>query len=323
LQLDEVADPIVLAYQLGRKDATTWSHVQRAANFLVNFTTADAFGKHNAPYTPQERWENQSGYSPATIASEIAGLICAADIAQANGDAASAQLYLTTADSWQSQVEKWTVTQNGPYRPLPYYLRLSKDGNPNAGTTYSIGDGGPSSIDQRAVVDPSFLELVRLGVKPAYDRTILNSLQVVDALLATQTPNGVFWHRYNYDGYGETSTGGPWNVSDPNTFTTHGRAWPIFAGERGEYNLAAYNLFGAEGHLLAMGRTANEGNLLPEQVWDNQAPSGQPGFVPGTPTFSATPLLWTHAQFIRLAWDIAAVRVLEQPAIVAERYLHR
>ena len=174
LQLDEVADPIILAYQLGRNDATTWSHVQRAANFLVNFMTTDAFGTHKAPYTPQERWEEQSGYSPASIASEVAGLVCAANIAQANGDAASAQLYLSTADSWQSQVEQWTVTYNGPYRPLPYYLRLTKDGNPNAGTTYGLGNGGPIRIDQRAVVDPSFLELVRLGIRPAYNRIAVN-----------------------------------------------------------------------------------------------------------------------------------------------------
>jgi glucoamylase len=183
------------------------------------------------------------------------------------------------------------------------------------------GDG-PSNIDQRAVVDPSFLELVRLGIRPAYNPIILNSLRVVNAQLAVVTPNGVFWHRYTDDGYGETSTGAPWLVTNPDTFETHGRVWPIFAGERGEYDLAAYNLFGAEGHLVAMGRTANEGDLLPEQVWDNQPPSGQPGFAPGTPTFSATPLLWTHAQFIRLAFDIAAGRVVEQPAAVAARYLH-
>jgi glucoamylase len=133
LQLDEVADPIILAYQLGRKDATTWSqHVKPAANFLVNFVSSEGYP---APYTPQERWEEQNGYSPSSIASEIAGLVCAANIAQANGDSASAQLYLATADSWQSQLEKWTVTQNGPYRPLPYYVRLTKDGNANAGTT--------------------------------------------------------------------------------------------------------------------------------------------------------------------------------------------
>jgi glucoamylase len=321
LQLDEVGDPIILAYELGRKDATTWSHVKQAADFLVTFVSSEGYP---APYTPEERWENQSGYSPASTASEIAGLVCAADIANANGDTASAQRYLTTADSWQSQVESWTVTSTGPYSTQPYFLRLTKDGNPNStNTTYSIGDGGPSVIDQREVVDASFLELVRLGVKPANDQAVLTSLPVIDAQLGATTPNGTFWHRYNFDGYGETSSGGPWGVTSPDTFTTHGRVWPIFAGERGEYELAAHNVPGAEAHLVSMGLTANEGYLLPEQVWDNQPPAGQPGFASGTGTFSATPLAWTHAQFIRLAFDIATGRLLEQPAIVAQRYLQR
>lgn len=317
LQLDEVGDPIILAYQLGRKDKTTWTHVKRAADFLVAFVSADG---HPAPYTPGERWENQGGYSPSSTASEIAGLVCAAEIARDNGDAASARLYLATADYWQSQLENWMVTPNGPYSRSPYYVRLTKDANPDLGTVYSLGDGGPSSIDQRKVVDAGFLELVRLGIKPASNQVILNSLKVVDVHLATATPTGLFWHRYNFDGYGETATGAPWHVTKPDTFTTHGRLWPIFAGERGEYDLAAANLAAAKTNLDAMGRTANEGSLLPEQVWDRQPPSGQNGFAPGTPTTSATPLAWTHAQFIRLAVDLAAGRVLEQPAIVADRY---
>jgi glucoamylase len=322
LQLDEVADPIILAYQLDRKDTTTWrQHVKPAADFLVNFVSSDGYP---APYTPQERWEEQCGYSPSTIASEIAGLVCAADIAQANGDAASAKLYLVTADSWRSQLEKWTVTQNGPWRPLPYYIRLTKDGNPNAATTYSLCNGGPGNMDQRAVADAGFLELIRLGIKPASDRVIINSLQVVDAQVGVTTPNGIFWHRYSDDGYGEPSSGSPWSLTAADTLTTHGRLWPFFAGERGEYDLAAHNVVAAKTHLLAIWRTANEGYLLSEQVWDNQPPSGQTGFAAGSGTASATPLAWAHAQFIRLAFDIAAGRLLEQPAIVARRYLqHR
>jgi glucoamylase len=146
---------------------------------------------------------------------------------------------------------------------------------------------------------------------------------VVDAQIGVTTPNGMFWHRYTDDGYGEMSTGAPWAVTDPDTFTTHGRLWPIFAGERGEYDLAAYSVFGAETHLIAMGLTANEGYLLSEQVWDNQPPSGQPGFalVPAPPR----PPRWPGRtpQFIRLAFDIAAGRLLEQPSIVAQRYLNR
>src|SRR3954471_10892589 len=309
-QLDEVAFPIVLAWQLQRDDAAAWSHVKRAADYIVA----------NGPETPQERWENQSGWWPATIASEIAGLVCAAEIARANGDKASASQYLATADKWQRNVESWTVTTNGPYSPKPYYLRLTKDANPDSGTTSSIGDGGPSAADQRSIVDTSFLELVRLGVKRADDSTIRNSIAVVDDQLGVSTPNGTFWHRFNYDGYGETRDGGPWDISSPDTFGTIGRIWPIFAGERGEYELAA-GQSGAAGRLASIARAGNEGHMIPEQVWDENPPSGQPGFPPGEGTFSATPLAWSHAQFVRLAWSIDAGRPIEQPSVVACRYV--
>lgn len=321
LQLDEVSDPIILAYQLGRKDAGTWSkHIKPAAEFILNYAPLAGYP---APYTLQERWEEQSGYSPACIASEIAALVCAADIAQANGDAGSAKRCLATADSWRSQIEKWTVTKNGPYSSSPYYLRLTKDGRPDSGTTYQLGNGGPGAIDQRKVVDPSFLELVRLGIKPASDPVIISSLKVVDTQLSVTTSAGKFWHRYTSDGYGETASGAPWASTPPDSGTTHGRLWPLLAGERGEYEIAALNLSAAQTNLLAMANTANEGDLLSEQVWGNQPPSGQPGFAPGTGTTGATPLAWAHAQFIRLAFDLAADRLLEQPSIVAERYLRQ
>jgi glucoamylase len=306
LQLDEVALPIVLAYQLGRTDAAAWGHVKRAADFLIGFSQDG----HAAPWTPAERWENQSGYSPATIASEIAGLVCAAHIATVNGDAASARRYLAAADDWQARVKGWTVTTNGPYSPRPYFLRLTKDGNPNAGTTYNIGDSGPSNVDQRRVVDPSFLDLVRLGVLPAGDPAVGNTLAVIDAQLGVATPRGFFWRRASFDGYGEKADGSQWEYGLPDdSLITRGRAWPLLNGERGEYLIAAGDLAGARAQLATMARARNAGYLLPEQVFEN-----------GAPSTSATPLAWTHAQFLRLAWDTAAGRVLEQPAIVAARY---
>jgi glucoamylase len=316
LELDEVAEPILLDYQLGRTDAADWSHVKRAANFLISYR-ADG---HRAPWTPEERWENQSGYSPATIAAEIAGLVCAARIASANGHAAIARRYLSVADRWQRKVEQWTVTTNGPYSPKPYFLRLSKNGNPNAATTYSIGDSGPSAIDQRRVVDPSFLELVRLGVEPADDPAVRNTLAVVNAQLGVQTPEGMLWHRYTDDGYGETRTGGPWGINPAQTFVTRGRLWVLFAGERGEYDLLAGQPMAARQELATMAEAATPGHLLSEQVWDNHPPAGQPGFLAGAATTSATPLGWTTAQFIRLAWSLQAGRPVEQPAAVACRY---
>jgi glucoamylase len=309
-QLDEAADPIILAWQLGKHDADTWSHVKRAADYVVA----------NGPKTPQERWENQDGYSPATIGTEIAGLVCAADIAKANGDADAQKQYLATADDWRSKVKSWTVTTNGPYSSKPYFLRLTKDGKPDLGTTYNVGDSGPDNTDQRAIVDPSFLELVRLGVLPADDPAVTNSVNVVDDQLGVKTPNGEFWHRYNFDGYGETATGEGWNIGfDPGSQATRGRLWPLFAGERGEYEIAAGK--NADARLAAMAATANDGGLLAEQVWDDNAPAGQPGFAPGTPTLSATPLGWAHGQYIRLAWSLRAHRSVGTPSIVACRYV--
>jgi glucoamylase len=167
-------------------------------------------------------------------------------------------------------------------------------------------------------------------VKPAYDANIVGSLDVVDDQLAAQTPNGQFWHRYNFDGYGEKPDGSPWDIGFPpcgvSTCTqqqaTIGRIWPIFAGERGEYELAAGQT-GAAQRLASMAKTGNDGYMLPEQVWDEHPPSGQTGFPTGEGTFSATPLAWTHAQYIRLAWSIQAGQLVEQPSIVACRYTER
>ncbi len=194
----------------------------------------------NGPDTPQERWENQSGWSPNTIATEIAGLICAADIARANGAAARAAAYEETADRWERRVESWTATDNSPYYgPRPYYLRITKDGDPNNGDTYEVGDNFPRPVDEREVVDQSFLGLVLFGVKPWDDPTVLNSLAVGDRLLEVETPNGPVWHRFTFDGYGETRDGDQWDIFDEPLRQTLGRAWPLLTGERGEYELLA------------------------------------------------------------------------------------
>jgi glucoamylase len=166
LDMDEVAFPLVMAWQLGRTDRATWRHVRLPADFLVA----------TGPATEQERWENIGGYSPATIAAEIAGLVCAARIARINGDSARAATYLETADAWERQVEDWTLTRNGPLDDRPYYLRITDSGNPNQGTPLQISDGGPL-VDQRRILDPSFFELVRLGVRPAEDRHVLDTLR--------------------------------------------------------------------------------------------------------------------------------------------------
>ncbi len=309
-QLDEYSFPTVLAWMLGDRSEATWTRVERAEDQVVRL----------GPVTGEERWENQSGYSPSTIAAEIAGLVCGAAIARWHGARVLAGGYLRLADRWQRDVASWTVTTNGPLARHPYYLRLTKNGRPDSGVKYAIGDSGPT-VDQRDVVDPSFLELVRLGVKPAHDPDIVGSLSVVDRYLEVNTPEGPIFHRYSFDGYGETRTGRPWVIAGTGTPRTFGRLWPILAGERGEYEIAAGG--SAAPYLAAMAGAANGGYLLPEQVWDGRPPTGRPGSPLGGPTTSATPLLWTEAQFIRLAFDMQADRLLEQPAVVACRYVEK
>jgi glucoamylase len=304
-QLDETALPIVLSWWLGRRGATDWMHVRAAADYIVA----------NGPDSEQERWENQSGWSPNTIAAEIAGLICAADIAQRNGDTARAAQYRSTADTFQQTVETWTATTNGPYSPTPYYLRITKDGNPNDGSTYDPGDNHSQPEDERTIVDQSFLGLVLFGAKPFDDPVIRNSLTVGDKVLRVQTPNGPVWHRFTFDGYGETATGADWDIFPTKGNQTFGRLWPILTGERGEYELLAGH--SAKPYLETIARTANDGLMLPEQVWDGRAPTDQPE---GEGTRSATPLAWTHGQFVRLVWSIANGKPVETPSIVAKRY---
>jgi glucoamylase len=309
LQMDEVSFPTVLAGQLGRTGAADWQHVRAAEDFVVA----------NGPKTPGERWENASGYSPATIAAEIAGLVVGADIARTNDDTARATHYLQVADSWRDNLGAWTVTTTGSYSSQPYFLRITSDGNADAGTKIQLSDGGPL-IDQRLVVDPSFLELVRLGVLRPDDPRIVNSLAVMDQQLGYSTPNGPFWHRASFDGYGEKADGSEWEPTDTGSGITHGRGWPLLTGERGEYQLAAGA--GAQNELDTIARSRDKSSwLLPEQVWDHQPPAGTgPDFQPGEPTFSATPLAWTHAQFIRLAWSIDSGAPVETPQSVACRY---
>ncbi|MEP6816834.1 MAG: glycoside hydrolase family 15 protein [Marmoricola sp.] len=309
LQMDEVSFPTLLAWQLGRTGPAAWKHVRAAEDFVVA----------NGPSTPGERWENASGYSPATIAAEISGLVVAAHIARRNGDDVRADHYLQVADSWRDSLGHWTVTTNGPYSRKPYFLRITTDGDANTGTKIQLSDGGPL-IDQRKVLDPSFLELVRLGVLRPDDARVRNTLTLVDRYLRYSTPNGPFWHRASFDGYGEKADGSEWEPTPTASGITHGRGWPLLTGERGEYRLAAGR--NAQNDLDTIARAADNASwLLPEQVWDHQPPAGNgPAFQPGEPTLSASPLAWTHAQFIRLAWSVDAGASVETPQPVACRY---
>ena len=317
-QLDEVAYPILMAYQLGLTDASLFEdHIKPAANYVA--AHGPAFGV--------ERWEEQSGYSPSTIASEIAGLVAAAELATANGDHDSAAVWLGVADEMQRSVKDWTVTTNGPLSDEPYFIRLSKTGDPNADIDYNVGNGGPT-LDQREVIDAGFLELVRLGELPANDPDVLRTLPIVDAEIKSTTPSGPGWHRYNGDGYGDrASDGRPWAPSGQGT----GHLWPVLSAERAEHSLASGDTAEATSLLLGMRAFASGVGLIPEQDWELDPIAASPygtdptiasiGFQPGKAAGSASPLTWSAASFVRLTADLAAKRNVVLPAATHDRYV--
>lgn len=257
LQMDQVALPVVLAYELDRTDAKTYQdHIKPAAEFLAK----------RGPFTQQERWEEQQGLSPSTVAAEIAGLVCAARIAEQNGDSASSKAWLAKADEWNSHLEDWMVTRRGSFGDGQYYIRSNPDWDPNNNQDIDLKNGG-RHLPEQNVVDQGFLELVRLGIKSGKDPIIQKSIKVIDDVLRVETPNGPGFYRYNGDGYGEKANGLSFFETNGSS-SGYGRLWPLLNGERALADVAAGNTQDARKMVDAMVGFANEGRQLPEQVWD-------------------------------------------------------
>jgi glucoamylase len=334
-QLDEQAMPILLAYRVyERGDAATraeidslWPRIRPTAEFILS----------TGPWTLQERWEETSGYSPSTIAAEIAGLVAAAELARLHGDTASAERYLGVADDWQAKVTGWTFTTTGPHGDGHYFMRVNSSGprtgvngderfepvsGPDAALTLTIGNGG-GDHDQREIVDGGFLELVRLGVKAPNDPAVLDSLPEYDALLKLDVPGkGSAWFRYDFDGYGETNAGGPWDGQNG-----RGRLWPIFTAERGMYEIARSGKGASGADYLPMLRAfATPEGFIPEQVWNPETCFGDfcvvtpEGRAVGSATDSVAPLSWAMGEYISLLASVHAGRVVDIPQIVCRRY---
>jgi glucoamylase len=317
VQLDEVAFPLILAWRLWKAEAhgelPIFTFVERAAGFLVR----------HAPITHQERWEENPGYSPSTLAAVIAGLICAADICRAHDSIELAVFLEEFADWIESHLEDWTVTNNGVLHPevKRHYMRIRP---PEAGEAYACedcgteiihmrnqGPGERDSFEAREVIDHGFLELVRYGVRRADDPLIVDSLKVVDRVLKRDLPQGPGWLRYNHDGYGQRPDGGPflgWG---------QGRVWPLLTGERAHYELAAGN--GFESLVRTFEGFATCGQMLPEQVWDEADRLGT-HLRHGRPAGSAVPLVWAHAEYLKLLRSAMDGKVFDRIDAVYDRY---
>lgn len=326
-QMDEQALPILLAWRVHEKGNAAinayWPRIKLTADYIVK----------TGPWTQQDRWEENSGYSPATLAAEIAGLVAAAKFARLNGDTASAGRYLAAADCWQQNITDWTFTTNGPYGDGRYYIRLNPSGKrgtgsgchaydptngPNDNIWYELKNGG-GWHDQRAVVDGGFLELVRMGVKHPGASEITDSLPEYDGILKQNIAGkGDAWFRYNCDGYGEQNDGSNFNG------TGRGRLWPIFTEERGIYTIA--NGGSGASYLDTVRSFSTPEGFIPEQVWNNTATitgclvNTPAPYTPGSPTKSIAPLSWAMGEYITLLASQHAGAAVDIPSIVCGRY---
>jgi glucoamylase len=318
IQLDEVAFPILLAWQLQRENALQdfdpYPMILKAAAYLLR----------HGPVTQQERWEEASGYSPSTLASNIAALIGAAWFARDRGDEAVATLLEEYADFLECHIEGWTVTTEGSLVSgiKQHYIRILPEDAGNANpledpnskvlTIKNHPAGAQNLFLAKDIVDAGFLQLVRYGIRRPDDPLIVDSLKVIDAVLKVDTPVGPVWHRYNHDGYGQQEDGGPyigWGK---------GRAWPLLTGERAHFELSAGR--NVKPFIRAIEGFASKTGLLPEQVWDEPDRPEAYMFL-GRPTGSAMPLMWAHAEYIKLLRSVSDGRVFDLIPEVASRYL--
>jgi glucoamylase len=318
IQLDEVAFPILLALRLSQQNALQdfdpYPMVLKAASYLLR----------HGPVTQQERWEEASGYSPSTLASNIAALIGAAYFCRQRGNKTAAGFLEQYADFLESHVEAWTVTTEGTLVPgiQRHYIRILPDDvnnpnpaeDPNSGILKiaNLAAGTNNSFPAKEIVDPGFLELVRYGIRKPDDPVIVDSLKVVDVVLKVDTPMGPVWHRYNHDGYGQREDGGPY------AGWGQGRAWPLLTGERAHFELSAGR--DVKPFIRAIEGFASATGLLPEQVWDEEDKPDVHMFL-GRPTGSAMPLMWAHAEYVKLLRSISDNRVYDLVPEVASRYL--
>lgn len=305
-QLDETALPVLLAAKLSElgeleDGAVVDGAVRNAVRYLVR----------HGPMSPQDRWEENAGANPYTLATMIAALVAGAAWLPPDEGAYA----LAFADDLNERVEALTYVEDTDlaraHGVAGYYVRLSPDGEGAVAGRVTVRNRAGLEVPAAALVSVDFTWLVRLGLRRADDPRVTDTLKVVNEVLRVDTPSGPLYHRYNEDGYGEHPDGSPFDGSGV------GRAWPLLSGEVG--HVALLRGEDVTPYLETMRRTASPGGLLPEQAWD-AAPIPGRFLFPGRPTGSAMPLLWAHAEYLKLYLARTSRRPIELLSIVEERY---
>ena len=321
IQIDETGFPILLYDMLLRAGAIEPSDRERYASMIRG---AAGYIVRNGPTTQQDRWEEDGGYSAFTIAVEISALLAAADAMKVIGQDSIANYLLETADGWNEQIEDWAYASDTELsRKLGidgYYMRIGfSAGDANARSHGLIPirnrSDGNAALEAGLLISPDALALVRFGLRAADDPRILNTVKAIDAVLRRELPAGSYWYRYNNDGYGEHADGAPFDGAGI------GRLWPLLTGERAHYELAAGRPEEAERLLAALEASASTGGLLPEQIWDSEDIPRRELFL-GRPSGSAMPLVWAHAEHVKLLRSIRDNAIFDMPPQTLKRYVN-
>jgi glucoamylase len=320
IQIDETGFPILLYDMLLRAGAIEPADRGRYADMIRD---AVGFIVRNGPVTQQDRWEEDGGYSAFTIAVEISALLAAAEAMEAAGESAMARYLTETADSWNEQIDDWAYAKDTEIsRKLAidgYYMRIgfsSGDANARSHGLIPIRNRpkGNEALEAGLLISPDALALVRFGLRSADDPRILNTVKAIDALLKRELPAGPYWYRYNDDGYGEHEDGAPFGGAGI------GRLWPLLTGERAHYELAAGRPQEARRLLATLEASASAGGLIPEQIWDSDDIPSRELFL-GRPSGSAMPLVWAHAEHIKLLRSLRDGAVFDMPPQTLNRYV--
>ena len=285
---------------------------QRAAGYIV-------------PQRPGRPSRTAGRRTPATrpsrSAAEIAALLAAAEMADAPARRRSAAYLRETADAWNDQhraldLRHRTPTWRAQVGVDGYYVRIAPPDDRRRRRRRTTGfvpiknrppgeserPGDADRQPRRAGPGP-----LRPARAPTTRASSTRSRSSTRCSRSRRRP-GPVWHRYNDDGYGEHEDGAPFDG------TGIGRAWPLLTGERAHYELAA-------------GRRDEAARLLERDGGLRQRRAGCCPSRSGTrPTSrsascstaarrgSAMPLVWAHAEYVKLLRSLRDGRVFDTAA---------
>lgn len=286
LQIDQVGYPVQLFFHLYKKSNTAQKR-KLLKEFSPMLKASLDFIKYYGPWSAQERWEENFGISPSSFSVAATALILGDEIFPG-------EYYKKTAMAWLNKpgdnIHTWTFTNAGIYGNGEYYLRVSGcdsyigTWNPNVDVDCHIANSG-ERVSQLSILDQGFLKLSLMGLVNPNDNRIKNSLNILNQHIRVKTPNGYGWYRYSFDAYGEEK---------------RGRLWPLLSSEHGRYYIQLQKETGVsktkeiEDVFKSYLGFSNNGQMLPEQVFEHN----------GEGTEAATPLAWSHAEYVKLIWSM-------------------